>query len=362
MENAVKRGTHEKTPRTLIHSSKVVSSRRSEELEKTLFRRWMLVFMSILLGTFVVSLLIGRYPSPGLIAPRKIFSDELAFNLVFSLRLPRVVVALLLGAVLAACGNVFQMIFGNPLVEPGFMGVSQGAAFGAALSIIFFGNVAVIIQSISAVFAFSGLVLSYYLAKKLRFGGWILRLILAGISVSALFSSGLGILKYMADPLSELPEITFWLMGGIWGVTWGDVKSILPLVIPGLFVLYKMRWRINLLSLDERVAFTLGVSSVRERAFILLVSAAITAAVISVSGIVAWIGLIIPHLARRLVRADARYSLPASMILGAIFLMICDDLARTLLPGEIPLGVFTSLFGAGFFIILLTTKGVKKEK
>ena len=323
------------------------------------------VLVLLMLGmavVFVLSLFLGRYPVPGLIGMERLASDPLAQRLVWNLRLPRLLVALLLGMSLSAAGTVFQMIFANPLVEPGFLGVSQGAAFGAAFSIIFFSSAAAVVQGSAAFFALLGLGVSYFLARRVRFGGWVLRLVLAGIAVSALFSSGVGMLKFIADPLSQLPEITFWLLGGLWGVTWEEVRTIFPVVVIGLLVMYQMRWRLNLLSLDDEIAFSLGVAPGRERALLLVAAVASTAAVISVSGMVGWIGLIVPHLARRIFGADARYALPASMLIGGSFTMICDDIARTLLAGEIPLGVLTSLIGAAAFIAMMLTQNIRVRR
>ena len=218
--------------------------------------------------------------------------------MVLNLRLPRLLSAMLLGMSLSAAGAVFQMIFGNPLVEPGFLGVSQGAAFGAALSILFLNSTAWLMQGSAAglpCLAWDFPILSPDGSVS---AGWVLRLVLSGIAVSALFSSGLGVLKYLADPLSQLPEITFWLLGGLSGASWDELQSILPLVLVGLVVMYRMRWRLNLLSLEDEVASSLGVAVTRERTLLLAAAVAATAAVISVSGMVTWVGLIIPHLAR----------------------------------------------------------------
>jgi len=310
----------------------------------------------LLIGVLVVSLFIGRYPAPPLLTPDRLATDELAQRLVWNLRLPRVLAAVLLGMALAGAGTVLQMILGNPLVEPGFLGVSQGAAFGASLSIIFLGNAAWLVQGSAAFFAFVGLGLSYLLAHRLRYGGWVLRLVLAGIAVSALFSAGVGMLKYIADPLRQLPEITFWLLGGLWSITWTQLLTILPVTLLALLVMYRMRWRLNLLGLDDATAFSLGVAPTRERVLVLTAAVAATAAVISVSGMVGWIGLIMPHLARRLFGADARRALPAALLLGGVFSLLCDDIARTLLAGEIPLGILTSLLGAAFFMGLMTAR------
>lgn len=305
---------------------------------------------------------LGRYPKPGFISIDQIRTDSLAQKLVLNLRIPRILTALLLGASLAAAGGVFQMIFSNPLVDPGFLGVSQGASFGAAFSIIFFGGSAWLIQGSAAFFACVGLALSYLLARRVRYGGWVLRLVLAGIAVSALFSSGLGILKYMADPLSQLPEITFWLLGGLWGITWSQLLTILPIVLIGLFIIYRMRWRLNVLSLSDETAFSLGVAPGRERTLLLIASVLATSAVISVAGMVSWVGLIMPHIARRIFGADSRYMIPASMLIGAIFTILCDDLARVLLAGEIPLGILTSLIGAAIFVYLMVKQKLPAYK
>lgn len=346
-----------------MSSANLPDSAVQQVLLRNHVRLRILVWLSVGLGIFfLLSLLWGRYPSLGLISPAQIQQDDLARLLVFNLRLPRLLTALLMGISLAASGAVFQMLFGNPLVEPGFLGVSQGAAFGAALSIVFLGASAAVTQGAAVVFAFSGLAFSYFLARRIRYGGWVLRLVLSGIAISALYSAGLGVLKYIADPLSQLPEITFWLLGGLSSITWRQFFSILPASLLGLSVLFLFRWRLNLLSLHEETAFSLGAAPKRER--LLLITAAVlpAAAVISVAGMVGWVGLIMPHIARRLFGSDTRYTLPGAMLLGGIFAILCDDLSRSLLAGEIPIGILTSLLGAGIFIILMVSRGVKIER
>ncbi len=336
-------------------------------LQKVLSRnrshRWTFFWLGLsLLVLFILSLQIGRYPAPGLISWQQISQDELARLLLLNLRLPRLLTALLLGISLSAAGTVFQMLFANPLVEPGFLGVSQGAAFGAALCIVFLGGSAILVQGVSAIFALAGLGLSYLLARRIRYGGWVLRLVLSGIAVSALFSAGLGILKYLADPLRQLPEITFWLLGGLSSITWVQFFSILPATLVGLVLLFLFRWRLNLLALNDETAFAMGAAPKRERLLLLTAAVLPTAAVISVAGMVGWVGLIMPHIARRLFGSDTRFSLPGSMLLGGIFVILCDDLSRTLLAGEIPLGILTSLLGASIFIFLMASRGVKVER
>jgi iron complex transport system permease protein len=313
-----------------------------------------IVFLGVLLLLLVLfSVFVGRYPKPGLMDPILLKTDTLAYRLVVNLRLPRILTAVLLGMALSASGTVLQVIFSNPLVEPGFLGVSQGAAFGAAFSIIFISSELWSVQVSAFVCAFLGMGLSYLIARRVRFGGWVLRLIMAGIAISALFSSGVGILKMVADPLSQLPEITFWMLGGLWSITWQKFLSILPAVVIGLTVLVLMRWRLNLLSLNDQSSFSLGLTPTRERLLILIAAVMVTAAVISVAGIVGWIGLIMPQIARRLFGANTRYVLPGSILLGGLFALICDDLARSLFPGELPLGILTSFIGAIVFLFLL---------
>lgn len=313
------------------------------------------VGIAALLALLFVSLFVGRYPAPYWLPLPRLLHDPLAQRLVLTLRLPRLVVAAMLGASLAAAGAVMQMLFRNPLVEPGFLGVSQGAAFGAALGILLGGSGSLSMHLMAIAFAIGGLAASNFLANRLRYGGWVLRLVLAGIAVSALFSAGTGVLKYLADPLTELPEITFWLLGGLWSVTWDDVLRVLPLVLPGLVLLYLLRWRLNVLALEDQTAWSLGAIPDRERWLLLLAAVAATASLTAIAGIVAWVGLIVPHLARRLLGAEAHLHLPGAMVLGAGFTVFCDDLARSALAGEIPLGILSSLLGASLFMLIMAT-------
>lgn len=307
----------------------------------------------------LASLLIGRYPTPYWMSPGILQTDLLARRLVLNLRLPRILTALLLGMTLSAAGTVLQMIFRNPLVEPGFLGVTQGAAFGAAISILWISRHPLSVELSATFFGLLGLLASYWLSNRIRFGGWVLRLVLSGIAVSALFSAGVGVLKYLADPLTELPEITFWLLGGLYSVTWREFLYVLPFALVGLVTVWLMRWRVNLLSLNDETAFSLGASLTKERLVLLITIVSAAAALTAISGIIGWVGLIIPHIARRIAGASAEKSIPVSMLLGAAFTLISDNLARTLLPGEIPLGILTSAIGALLFMYLMMSIGLK---
>jgi iron complex transport system permease protein len=303
----------------------------------------------------IASSLVGRYPAPGFTSPSAFVDDPLALRLLLSVRLPRIAAGILLGAALAGAGTVFQMIFANPLVEPGFLGVSQGAAFGAALAIVAFHAGPAGVQALALACGLAGLAGSYLVARTFRYGGWVLRLVLAGIAVSALLSAGVGALKLAADPLGELPEITFWLLGGLWRASWRDVLAVLPAVSAGLGAVLLLRGRLDVLSLDDRVAHSLGAAPARERLLLLLAATLAAAAAVSVSGLVGWMGLMAPHAARRLFGASSRRALPAAMLLGAAAVLVCDGLARTLLPAEIPLGIVTAIVGAGSFLGLMAT-------
>lgn len=304
----------------------------------------------------LLALFIGRYPRPIWMPPDLLWDDQLAQRLVLNLRLPRILSAFLVGACLAAAGVVLQMVFRNPLVSPGFLGVSQGAGFGAAVAIVFFGGVGWVVEGFALVMAFLGLALSYTLASRIQAGDWTLRLVLAGIAVSALFSSGLGLMQYIADPLSQLPDIVFWLLGDLSGVTWPELLRVLPLALAGLAVMLLMRWRLNILSLRDETAFSLGASLTWERLLVLGAAVSATAATVAIAGVVGWVGLIVPHLARRLVGANAQVAMPAACLIGGVYCLVSDTVARTLLPGEIPLGILTSLIGASLFLVLLTSK------
>ncbi len=316
----------------------------------------------VCVAAVALSLLLGRYPQPYVTWPGDLFREPLLQRIVLNLRLPRVIAAFCMGMVLSAAGASLQMVFRNPLVDSGFLGVSAGASFGASLAIVAFGGTAVAVQGCAALFALGGLLGSYLLSQRFRFGDWVLRLVLAGVAVSALYSSGTGILKYLADPLRELPDITFWLLGGLWGITWKDLQQILPLIVPCLVVLWLVRWRLNLLSLRDETAFSLGATAFRERIIILLAAVVSTAAIVSKAGLVGWIGLIVPHIARRWLGADAQDALPGAMLLGGLFALFSDNISRVLLSGEIPLGIITSLFGAAFFIIMLLRRDVEVRR
>ena len=307
--------------------------------------------VSLLVGVLLVSLLIGRYPVSFFDR-----SDEVGRNIFWNIRLPRVIMAAVLGMVLSASGASLQSTFRNSLVGPGILGISQGAAFGATLAILFNAGSVLFVEVSATTFALIALGVTYAMSSFVRYGDRTLRLILAGLVSSALFSGGVGLMKYMADPLNQLPELTFWLLGGLSGVLWRDLLYAVPLSFTGVAILILFRWRLNLLTLDDDISVSLGVDPGRLKTVIVAAAVVSIAVVSSVAGIVNWIGLISPHLARKLVGVDNSRVIPTSAVMGATLTILFDDIARAISPSEIPLGVTVSLLGAPLFILLLSRR------
>jgi len=270
--------------------------------------------------------------------------------LVLRVRLPRVVIAALVGASLSAAGAAFQGVFRNPLVESRILGVSSGAALGAALALLL-GLGSAAIQGL----AFAGGLVAAGLVAILgwAFGGGVLVLVVAGVLVNSFLTSILGLIKYVADPLGTLPALTHWLLGGISAARWADAIPLALAAGPGLLAFLALRWRLNLLTLSEPEATSLGVAVGRFRLTTIALGTLLTAAAVSVSGVVGWVGLVVPHAARALVGPDHARLIPASIGLGAGLLLLLDDLARTAFAVEIPLGVLTGLLGAPVFAVLV---------
>jgi iron complex transport system permease protein len=267
-------------------------------------------------------------------------------------RLPRVAAAALVGAALAGAGTAYQTLFRNPLVSPDILGVSSGAGFGAVLGILL--SLTVIgIQALAFVFGLATVALVYLIAASLRGHDRTLVLVLSGVVVGALAGACISLVKILADPYDQLPAITFWLLGSLAGVKLADLAIVAPLVAAGLVPLVLLRWRIGVLSLGDDEARALGVDVPRLRAIVIAAATLMTASVVAISGVVGWIGLMIPHIARMLVGPNFDRLLPAAMLLGAAFLLLVDTLARTLARIETPLGILTAVLGAPFFLWLL---------
>jgi iron complex transport system permease protein len=295
-----------------------------------------------------------------MIYPHGLILDGLFLNIIFNVRLPRILTATILGAALSMSGATLQSAFRNPLVGPEILGVSQGAAFGAAFAILFLASDPIKIEVLSMIFGLLALLTSYAISSAIKYGGRILRLVLAGLAVSAIYSAGVGVMKCLADPLKQLPELTFWLLGGLSGVTWRDFLYATPLAIVGIALILIARWRVNLLTLDDDVVISLGTDPKKFRAFVVVSAVLATASVTSVAGIIGWVGLTIPHMSRKLFGAESSRVIPASILLGATLTITFDDIARAITAGEIPLGIVASLIGSTLFILLLS-RGMDHE-
>ena len=331
----------------------------------TLSYHQILLLLTIALAASIVgSVVLGRYPIGlkelgGILLSRFVemepFWTKTQESLLLQHRLPRIILACLVGGCLSSAGAAYQGVFQNPMASPDILGASAGAAFGAALAILL--NLS---GSFIMLLAFGGSILTVmlvmFVAGRAK-GKRVLGLILAGIMVSSLISSGTSLIKLVTDPEDQLPAITYWLMGSLNGTSPADVRfAIIPMAV-GMIPLFLLRWRINLLTLGDEEARTMGVNARYLRTTVILSSTLVTAAAVSVSGVIGWVGLVIPHLSRRMVGNNYRQLLPASALFGAVFLLLVDDLSRNLFAMEIPIGILTSFIGAPFFLYLITREG-----
>ncbi len=329
-------------------------------------RLTLLVLFLLLAGVAVLSVTLGRYPvslgelggmllyRTGL-APFEPFWSPTVEKVFFHIRLPRVAMACLVGCALSSAGCAYQGVFQNPMASPDILGASKGAAFGAALTILLGAGGAVTMAAAFGTGLLSMALVAVFSARAK--GKQVVNLILAGIIVSSLFEAGTSYIKLVADPGDALPNITYWLMGSLTGADRASLSFVFWPIAVGVLVLFFLRWQLGVLTLGEDEARALGVNAKAVRLVVLLCATLLTAASVSVSGVVSWIGLVVPHLARRLVGGSYRYLLPASMLLGALFLLVVDNISRNLFLTEIPLGILTALVGAPFFLYLMTKGG-----
>ena len=319
---------------------------------------------SALLALFLLSFVMGRYGVPlgqvvrillsGVFPLGQTWTDNMAIA-VLNVRLPRILLACLVGCGLSAAGTGYQTVFQNPMAAPDILGASSGACFGAALAILT-GQGAVMVT----VFAFLASLLSValvYLVGNHTRGNRVVNLLLAGIMVGSLFSACTSYIKLVADPTNQLPQITYWRMGSLSGTRMGTVKFAAVCMAVGLVPLLLLRWRMNLLTLSPDEARAMGVHTDRLRLAVILSSTVLTAAAVSVSGMIGWVGLVIPHLSRRIVGSDCRRLMPMACLFGAAFLLLVDNMARCLTATEIPIGILTAFVGAPFFIYLMVRGG-----
>ena len=274
---------------------------------------------------------------------------------VLNVRLPRILAAALIGAALSVAGVSYQGMFRNPMVSPDLLGASTGAGFGAALALLLSMNYFAVTLS-AFLFGLAAVMLAYLISRRSRMD-ITLSMVLAGMMISSLFTSGTSLIKLLADTESQLPAITYWLMGSLTSVRGRDVRFAALPVLLGILPLLLLRWRINLLTLSEAEARSMGVDTRRLRLTVIFCATLMTAASVSISGMIGWVGLVIPHFCRMIFGYDYRRLLPASALLGGAFLMLVDDLARTIATSEIPLGILTSFVGAPVFLYLILSGG-----
>jgi iron complex transport system permease protein len=317
-------------------------------------------FAALALG-LIVAFTVGRYPVSvaelidvlvARITGRPASVPPAVENVVLLVRGPRVLAAMLVGAALAIAGTAFQGLFRNPLVSPDILGASSGAALGAVLGIYF--SLGVIgIETLAFAGGLIAVAAVYVIGSLLQSRDPVLVLVLTGVVVGALLGAGVGLVKYLADPYNQLPAMTFWLLGSLAATT---VADLLPLTAPvaiGSAVLLALRWRLNVMSLPEEEARALGLATGPLRVAIVAAATLVTSASVATSGIIGWVGLVVPHLARALVGPDFPRLIPTAALLGGGYLLFIDTLARTAAPVEIPLGILTAIIGTPFFIWLL---------
>lgn len=312
------------------------------------------------------SLFIGRYPLSFMDILRVLQSGinhqisqeypDIFNTVVLQIRLPRAILGAMVGGGLAISGAAFQGLFRNPLVSSGILGVSSGASFGAALAIILYGQ-NYMVYFFAFGFALLAVAMSFFIGQIYRSNPTIM-LVLGGVVVSSIFSALVSFAKFIADPYEKLPSITFWLMGSLASARYRDIFiSIIPISI-GVIGLIAIKWQINVLSMGDKEARALGVNHILVKVITVLCATLATAGAVSVSGNIGWVGLIIPHIGRMLIGNDNRLLIPVSFSLGAVFMILVDNLSRSLIGAEIPLGILTALIGGPFFIYLLKkTKG-----
>jgi iron complex transport system permease protein len=321
------------------------------------------IAVAVLIAGLLLAFTVGRYPVGvsdlvtvlwAKLTGHKADVSPAIESVILQVRGPRVLAAMLVGAALAVAGTAFQGLFRNPLVSPDILGASSGAALGAVIGIY----LAVGIFAIQF-FAFAGGLAAvgavYVIGSAVRSRDPILVLVLTGVVIGSLLGAGVGLVKYLADPYNQLPAMTFWLLGSLSAAGVGDLLPLLGPVMLGTIVLIALRWRMNVMSLPDEEARALGIATGPLRIVIVAAATLVTSASVAAAGIIGWVGLVVPHLARSLVGPDFAQLLPTAAILGGGYLLLIDTLARTLAQVEIPLGILTAVIGTPFFIWLLTS-------
>ena len=330
----------------------------------------MIAELSVVFIIFVcLSLSLGRFSIPfeqvfrillSRIVHVEVTWTEQMENILLNVRLPRVIAAILVGAALSLSGAAYQAMFRNPLVSPDILGVSSGACVGAAFGILMhaggFG-----VEICALVCGIASVVLAIWITRLFKNSGKLM-LVLAGVLVSGFMSSVLSFLKYVADPDSELAEIVYWIMGSLASARWQDIKIVAPVITVAVLLLLALRWRINLLSLGEEDAKSLGMNVKLTKALIVICATLLTSTSVCISGSIGWVGLVIPHMCRLIIGQDNKNLLPAAVSTGAVFLLIVDTICRNLTASEIPLSIFTGLIGVPVFLWLLLMQNTRVDE
>ena len=282
-------------------------------------------------------------------------SGDMKYTVIFNVRLPRILLAILVGSGLACAGAAFQGLFTNPLATPDTLGVASGASFGAVLALMFDANL-IVIQLMALIFGLVACFITYSISK-FKGKSSIVMIVLGGMVVSSLFQALVSLAKYVADPQDKLPTITYWLMGSMASASYKTLLLGSPFIIIGIIIIFALRWRLNILSLNEDEAKSMGMNIKFMRVLVIIASSLITSSCVSMCGQVGWVGLLIPHIARMIMGSNNRTVIPFSISMGAIFMLVIDTFARSATSAEIPLSILTAIIGAPFFISLLRKTG-----
>ena len=326
----------------------------------------LLIACAVLIGALLLAFSLGRYPVGlgdlfAIIAAKIVGHPSdvpaAAMNVLFQVRGPRVLTAVLVGAALAVAGTAFQGLFRNPLVSPDLLGASSGAALGAVLGIYLSLGVFAV-QVLAFIGGLAAVVAVYLIGSTVRARDPILVLVLTGVVIGALLGAGVGLVKYIADPYNQLPAMTFWLLGSLAAASAADLIPLFGPVALGIVILLALRWRMNVLSLPDEEARALGLPTGPMRVAVIAAATLVTSASVATAGIIGWVGLVVPHIARTLVGPDFGRLIPTAALLGGGFLLVIDTVARTAAAIEIPLGILTAIVGTPFFVWLLA--GVSK--
>ncbi len=337
----------------------VLSEGGGADRQATMRKNSILILAGFFIASLFIALSVGRYPI-GIEGVARIMFSWLGISspsaeaqLIFwNIRLPRIITSFAVGCGISITGAVFQALFRNPLAAPDILGVIDGACFGAAMAIMFLTSTALAVQASAFVFGALAVSLAYLLASR----SWdrsAAVLVISGIVVSAFFQAGLFILMYIANPYDQLAQIIFWIMGSFHTASWSKVQTTLPIVVAGSILLIVFSWRLNVMTQNEEDAMSLGIDVFRWRFFYVVVSTLIVAASVAAVGKIAWVGLIMPHIARYLVGTDHKRLIPAAAFLGGTFLLLMDTIARSILASEIPISIITSIVGAPFLGYLI---------